>query len=309
MSIQEELASVARPRESVLTIGVFDGVHLGHKHLISRTIHGATSMDTRSIVVTFKQHPSSVLEPNFKPKYLTTLEKRISLIKNLGTDLVVPITFDLKLSQIHAKEFLKLLQKYLGMKVLIAGPDFAMGRNREGTVEALSNFGKQLGFSVLNVSPILSVTGNTIRSTTVRKALSRGNVGEVAELLGRGFTLEGRVVHGEGRGKSMGYPTANLEYCSELAVPANGIYAAWAKTGKQRYMAAVSIGVRPTFSQSSYAVEAFLLNFEGDLYGSKLELEFVQYLREEQQFNSVKLLKKQIMADIKLTKHVLPTSE
>ena len=266
-------------------------------------------MNTRSTVVTFKQHPSSVLQPNFKPKYITTLEKRISLIKNLGTDLVVPLTFDLKLSQIDAREFLQLLQRYLGMKVLIAGPDFAMGHNREGTAETLSNFGKELGFFVLIVSPILSLTGNTIRSTTVRKALSNGNVEEVAELLGRSFTLEGRVVHGEGRGKSIGYPTANLECPSELAVPANGIYAAWARTGKERYMAAVSIGERPTFRQSSYAVEASLLDFEGDLYGSKLELEFVKHLREEQQFSSVTLLKKQIMADIELTKHILKNSE
>ena len=285
-------------RPAAVTIGVFDGVHRGHRHVLGRLGEVARLNGRTSIVLTFRNHPASVLRPGFDARYLTTPGDRLRLIREAGVDLLVPITFDLELSRLTAREFAVLLSSRLGMRDLVVGPDFAMGRDRQGDVEALTRLGDELGFALHVVAPLQDDTGRPIRSTHVRDALSRGDVAAAAELLGRNYTLSGTVVAGRGRGGPLGFPTANLDVPAGMAVPADGIYAAWARFGCERRMAAVSIGVRPTFDDGGHTIEAFILDFDGDLYGREVGLEFAGWLRPEARFDTVEALREQIRRDV-----------
>ena len=304
MRIEGELAQVSPDRDSVVTVGVFDGVHLGHQHLISSAVEEARRSDHLSIVATFRNHPRSVLTPGFTPRYITGPEERIHLIAEVGADLVVPVTFDSEMSELSARDFLELLMRRLRMKTLVVGPDFALGRSREGDVERLRSLSPEMGFSV-SVVGLLENEGRPIRSTAVRQAIADGAMSLVRSLLGRAFTLDGRIGRGAGRGRALGFPTANLEIAPDRAIPADGIYAVWGLFGGQRHMSATSIGTRPTFEEKDRTIEAFLLDFDGDLYGQDLRLEFVRRLRDEIRYDSVDALKEQIAEDIKETKTVL----
>ncbi len=304
MRIDGELAQVSPDRDSVVTVGVFDGVHLGHQHLISSAVEEARRSDRLSVVATFRNHPRSVLTPGFTPRYITGPEERVHLIAEIGADLVVPVTFDREMSELSARDFLELLMRRLRMKTLVVGPDFALGRAREGDVERLRSLSPEMGFSLL-VIDLLENDGQPIRSTVIRQAIAEGEVSRLRSLLGRRFTLDGRIVRGAGRGRELGFPTANLEMAPDRAMPADGIYAAWALVGGQRHMSATSIGTRPTFEETDRTVEAFLLDFDGDLYGHDLRLEFVRRLRDEIGYDSVDALKEQIAKDVEETKTAL----
>ena len=304
MRIDGELAQVSPGRDSVVTIGVYDGVHLGHQHLISSAAEEARGSDRLSIVATFRNHPRSVLTPGFTPRYITGLEERVRLIEAAGADLVVPVTFDREMSELSARDFLELLVRRLRMKTLVVGPDFALGRAREGDVERLRSLSLEMGFS-LSVVDLLENGGQPIRSTAVRQAVADGAMPLVRSLLGRTFALDGRVERGEGRGRGLGFPTANLEVAPDRAMPADGIYAAWALLDGQRHMSATSIGTRPTFEETDRTVEAFLLDFHGDLYGRDLRLELARRLRDEIRYDSVDALKEQIAKDVEETRTAL----
>ena len=308
MIIDQELAEAASSRDSSLTIGVFDGVHRGHRHLINQLTQEAATTGRAAGIVTFRDHPAAVLRPDSAPKRLTSLEERLRLLKELGVDFVVPITFNLELSALSAEEFTGLLQKQLGMRGLVVGPDFALGRSREGDVSALTALGRRTGFSV-KVVDLLTNERARITSTGVRKALDVGDVESAASILGRCFALTGVVVRGEGRGRELGFPTTNLEVSPESAIPSDGIYATWAHLGDQCYMAATSIGTRPTFDEGERTIESFLLDFEGDLYGREVRLEFVQRLRDELKYTSVEALVEQIDKDAAQTRSVLQASQ
>ena len=305
MKIALELAKHTPDRESVLTVGVFDGVHRGHRHLLSRLAAEAVGMGHLAVVVTFRNHPAAVLRPDFEPRYLTPIDNRMSLIRDAGVDFIAPIDFDLELSRLRAGQFVAVLQEHLRMRGLVVGPDFAMGHRREGDVEMLASLGRDMGFSVTVVDPLQDDDGQPITSTAVREALLGGDVARVALLMGRYFELAGRVVRGAGRGGPLGFPTANLDVQDELALPGDGIYAAWAYVGPRRYMAATSIGVRPTFQEAERAIEAFILDFEGDLYGKDVRLEFVRRLRDEVSFETVHALQAQVDKDVSETRAVL----
>ena len=304
MRIDEDLARSAPDRESVLAIGVFDGVHRGHRHLIDRLVSEATRSNRLAGVVTFLNHPASVLRPDFKARYLTSFEDRVRLLGVLGADFVVSLAFDLELSKLGPREFLARLMKHLRMRGLVFGPDFALGHKREGRPETLRGLGTEMGFTVNGVD-LLIEKGEVIKSTTIRQVLDKGDVTRAAEMLGRRFALAGKVVTGVGRGKTLGFPTANLAVSPEIMVPGDGIYATWAETGGKRYMAATSIGTRPTFRETGRTVEAFILNFDGDLYGTVLSLEFARRLRDEVRFKTPQALKRQIDADVDQTREVL----
>ena len=306
MRIDGELAQVSPDRDSVVTVGVFDGVHLGHQHLISSAVEEARRSDRLSIVATFRNHPRSVLTPGFTPRYITGPEERVRLIAEAGADLVVPVTFDREMSELSARDFLGLLMRRLRMKTLVVGPDFALGRAREGDVERLRSLSPEMGFSLL-VIDLLKNNGQPVRSTVVRQAIAEGKVSRLRSLLGRRFTLDGRIGRGAGRGRELGFPTANLETAPDRAMPADGIYAAWALVGGRRHMAATSIGTRPTFEETDRTVEAFLLDFDGDLYGHDLRLEFVRRLRDEIGYDSVDALREQIAKDVDETRTTLAT--
>ena len=287
-----------------MTIGVFDGVHRGHVHLISELSKRAKAEKRSSIVLTFKLHPSHVLDPNFEPCYLTTLEERLRLLRQLAVDEVVPVTFDIDLSRLKARAFVELLQTQLGMRELVVGPDFAMGHRREGDVATLRNLGKDMGFGVSVVEP-LTEESRVIGSTAIRAALTDGNLETAAKLLGRNFSLPGTVVHGSGRGKGLGFPTANLRPTEGLIVPGDGIYAAWGHVEAGRHMAATSIGTNPTFEDKTRTIEPFLLDFNGDLYDKPLKLEFVRRLRDQVKYEKVEDLQRQVDEDVDQTKKAL----
>ena len=307
MKLDEELAQPSIHQDSVLTIGVFDGVHRGHQHLITRLIAEARNMGRLAGVVTFRNHPATILRTNFKPRYLTDAEERIRLIRDLGVDFVVPVTFDLDVSKLRARDFVARLRQHLSMRGLVVGPDFGLGHKREGDAEKLKALGQEMGFSV-KVVDVIEDGGQPIRSTTIRQALAQGDVARVAELVDRKFALAGRVVKGVSRGKRLGFPTANLKVPAEMAIPGDGIYATRARVGESWYMAATSIGTRPTFDESELTVEAFLLDFEGDLYDQHLRLEFVQRLRDEVKFDTVQELQEQVDRDVAQTRAVLLSS-
>lgn len=304
MRLDAELAEASPARDSALTLGVFDGVHRGHQHLIRATVKEARKSGLLAVVATFKNHPGSVLRSDFSPRYITGLDERLSLIGALGVDRVVPITFDLELSELRARDFVALLQRMLRMQALVVGPDFALGRRREGDVATLASLSSEMGFSLVVVD-LLENNVRPVRSTVVRQALAEGDLSLVQTLLGRYFELEGAVETGAGRGKVLGFPTANLRIAPGRELPGDGIYATWALVGEDRHMAATSIGTRPTFAETGRTVEAFLLDFDGDLYGSEVRLEFVQRLRDDVKYDSVEALKDQIARDVDETRKIL----
>ena len=304
MRIERELEQAHIDRDSVLTIGVFDGVHRGHQSLISKVIAEADARGAVSGVVTFRNHPDSVLNPNFQPQYITSVEERIRLIEELGVDFVVPVTFDMNVAGLRAGKFARLLRSGLRMRGLVVGPDFAMGYRREGNVEALSSLGGELGFSV-SVVDLLSEGGDAVHSTSIRKAIVNGSVGDAAKKLGRNFSISGTVVTGEKLGRTLGFPTANIEVGPSMAIPGNGIYATIAVVDGERHMAATSIGTRPTFDGKGRTIEAFLLGFDKNLYNRQLRLEFVHRLRDELKFESVDDLLKQMELDVEQTRTLL----
>jgi riboflavin kinase/FMN adenylyltransferase len=304
MQIRQELSRLSPDRDSVLTIGVFDGVHRGHQHLIGCLVGEAARTNRLAGVLTFRNHPASVLRPEFKPQYITSLDERVRLLRQLGVSFVAPVTFDLELSNLRARDFVALLQRHLRMKGLVIGPDFALGYKREGDAPTLTVMGKEMGFSV-NVVKALDDSGEPVRSTVIRRALAGGDVTRVAAMLGRSFALQGRVVSGAGRGRTLGFPTANVVPPPEMAIPGDGIYATWACLGDGRYMAATSIGTRPTFGDNERAIEAFLLDFSGDLYGQEIRLEFVQRLRGQVKYDTAQALQEQVDRDVAQTRAIL----
>ncbi|MCY3544568.1 MAG: bifunctional riboflavin kinase/FAD synthetase [Chloroflexi bacterium] len=304
MRIERELGQAHIDRNSVLTIGVFDGVHLGHQSLITKVIAEARAQNASAGVLTFRNHPDSVLNPNFQPQYITSIEERIRLIEKLGADFVVPVSFDEEVARLRARKFAELLRGKLRMHGLVVGPDFAMGYKREGNVDTLTKIGAELGFSVSAVD-LLSEGGTAVRSTNIRRALVDGRVADAAKNLGRNFAIIGSVVPGEQRGRILGFPTANIEVRPHMAIPGNGIYATRAFVNGERYMAATSIGTRPTFDGKGRTIEAYLLGFDSNLYNMELRLEFVQRLRDELKFDSVDALLEQMELDVEQTRTLL----
>ena len=224
----EELVTVAPSRDSYLTIGVFDGVHLGHRHLLELLKEKAAQAHYLAGVFTFRNHPQTVLTRGLSISYITSLEERVRLLHTPGIDFVTPVTFTQELSRVGAREFVALLQQHLQMRGLVVGPDFALGHRREGTIEVLQALGEELGFSVTVAKP-LTQRNRTVSTTSIRAALARGDVQKASTLLGRPFALEGKVVPGAGRGGSLlGYPTANIRPDPRMAIPGDGIYATWA---------------------------------------------------------------------------------
>ena len=305
MKIDEELACFSSKRESILTIGVFDGVHLGHRYLISSLVDKSRHTGRLSGVLTFRNHPRSILDANFKPSYITTLSQRIDLIKQLGVDFVIPISFNTQVSNLKARDFAFKLTSILNLKEMVFGPDFAMGHQREGDSSVLSAIGDELGFNIMVIDPLTNNQGSTIKSTTIRQAIFDGNVTDAGKLLGRNFNINGEVIKGFGRGEPMGFPTANIKSAPEIIVPGDGIYATWATVEGQRYMSATSIGIRPTFDASDRTIETFIMDFNGKLYGKQLGLDFVSRIRNEVKFPSIEVLKNQISQDIEETKKIL----
>jgi len=293
-------------KDTWLTIGSFDGVHLGHQALAHHIISKAHASSVPSVVLTFHPHPASVLRNRSGQYYLTTPEERANLLGDLGVDYVVTQVFDKHVARTPAFEFLEFLYKHLQMKGLCVGEDFALGRDREGDILALKAYGSNIGYSV-DVLPPVKIPEGVVSSSMVRIALSEGDVEFAQRLLNRPYAIQGIVIPGDGRGRTLGIPTANLEIWEQKALPKVGVYLCTASIGGNVFGAVTNIGVRPTFDKGSLEtrVETHLLDFNEDLYSRELKLNFLSRLREEKKFPNAEALINQIMMDIARGKEIL----
>ncbi len=299
---REELARIAPGREAAVTIGKFDGVHRGHQHLVSRFIERARLEGLASVVVVLYPNPFTVLRPGTLVTYLSSLEERLELLRALGPDSVGILSFTSELAQLSARDFAALLAEEVRMRLLVVGPDFALGRNRQGTVGVLRRLGESLGFR-LEVSDLLTEEGEKVGSSAIRQALAEGDVERVGLLLGRAFSLRGPVVVGARRGRSIGFPTANIGLGLDRALPAFGVYVTRAYVGENSYQSCTNIGIRPTFdAEPRPTVETYVMEFEGDLYGQELRIDLLHRLRDELRFGSVEELVIAIHRDIEATR-------
>jgi len=290
----------------VFTIGVFDGVHLGHQSLLTCLTDKARKNGWLSGVITFKSHPETVLAATSQLPWLDDIENRIEQIKSLGIDIVVTLSFTPELRQLSAEEFVQLLQKHLRLRGLIIGPDFALGKDRQGTAGTLRSLGQKLGFSVAVVPPLV-IGGEVVSSSLIRQVLAQGNISKATRLLGRYFSISGVVVPGDQRGRELGFPTANLEIRPDQAAPGDGVYVTFAYTDAKPLPSVTNIGVRPTFGGGKRLIETYIIDHEAQLPGKKLRIEFIDKLRDEKKFHSAEELKAQISIDIEQAKQILAT--
>jgi riboflavin kinase / FMN adenylyltransferase len=304
MQIEKELAACTPARDMLLTIGVFDGVHLGHRHLISRLKESAGRKKLLAGVVTFRDHPEEVLSRGPGLSFLTTLDQRVALLRAEGVDAVVTLSFTPELAGLTARQFISLLMNQMRMRGLVVGPDFALGRDREGDIPTLRRLGQEMGFSIDAVPP-LKIGGDVVSSTAIRQALAKGEIERVEKLLGRPLSLRGSVVPGDKRGTGLGFPTANLGIGPEAALPPDGVYVTRADVAGKEYPSVTNIGTRPTFGGKGRTVEVFIIGYSGELYGREMAVDIIARLRGEQKFSSPEELKQQINRDIEQTKTIL----
>lgn len=292
--------------EAVATIGVFDGVHLGHQALVQRVLERAAASSARSACITFSPHPEDVLRPDSEITHLATLRDRTQLLERLGISDVVVFEFTRALSQLSPEEFVDLLLARFRLRELWIGSDFALGRDRTGGPERLAAIGREHLFSVHQFPPV-EIDGEVISSSRIRRALAEGHVEEAGRLLGRPYRLTGVVVEGDRRGRTIGFPTANIALGERLAVPRDGIYAARVRISGETDVrpAAVSIGVRPTFGGGRRQIEAYLVDFDADLYRQEVAVDFVAHLRPELRFDSVEALVAQMNDDVRAARAIL----
>ncbi|MCL4458696.1 MAG: bifunctional riboflavin kinase/FAD synthetase [Chloroflexi bacterium] len=303
-----DLLGMSSNDKAVVTIGVMDGVHLGHQYLLGQVVSRARKLDCSSAVITFDPHPQIVLMPETHQGYLTSLEERITLIKEQGIDIVAVLRFDKEVAKMSAQRFVRLVCQHIHMVELWVGPDFALGYKRRGTVAALSRIGSRAGFTVCTVPPLL-VKGEVVSSTQIRQLVASGDVVGAAKLLGRPPSIIGQVGVGMKRGQTIGYATANLSVSGDRLIPAEGVYAARTLLNEQQYAAVVNIGTRPTFGERDRTVEVHLLDFSGDIYGQTLKVEFIERLRDEIRFANADLLAGQIQFDVARARGLLGRRE
>jgi riboflavin kinase/FMN adenylyltransferase len=293
-------------RGSWLTIGSFDGVHLGHLTLLKELISGAHAEGLSAVVLTFHPHPAVVLNKRKDFSYLSSPEGKVGLLDRAGVDVVITHPFSLQVAQISARDFIQKLVVNLKMRHLCVGHDFALGRGREGDLPALTRLGGELGYSISVVEPVM-LDGLVVSSSRVRQALLVGDVELAHRLLGRPYKIIGEVVHGDSRGRSLGFPTANLEVWADRTLPKPGVYACWATIEGKDYPAVTNVGFRPTFDNQPLRprVEAFLLDFDDDLYRRTMRLSFMRRLRDEVRFNDIQALIDQMHRDVQVGRQVL----
>jgi len=304
MQVEKELARLTPEKDTMLTIGVFDGVHLGHQYLIAQLLKHAGEQNLLSGVVTFRQHPQELMSPQTRLPFLIDLDQRVDLLKNEGVDAIFVLSFTPELARLSARDFISLLQKYLRMRGLVIGHDFALGKNREGDETALRKLGKEMNFS-LNVVRAKLVNGELASSTAIRKALADGDMQRAHRLIGRYFGLNGPVVTGNHRGVKLGFPTANIGVNPGQALPPDGVYATWAHFDGKTYPSMTNIGRRPTFGSNARTVEVFVLDYDSDIYGHELKIDLIDRVRDEKKFNNMQELKDQIALDIEKGRAIL----
>jgi riboflavin kinase/FMN adenylyltransferase len=286
-------------RKVCLGIGFFDGVHLGHQQIIRQTITDARQHEAIALVITFDQHPNTVVAPSRVPPLVYSLPQKLRAIEALGIDTLLLIHFNKAFSEQTGEAFIRGLARDLGhVQSLCVGANFVFGYKRGGNVELLRKLGAELKFAVHGLAAV-ALDGRAVSSTRIREAIRAGDLDRVSQMLGRAYSLAGPVVRGDGLGHQLGFPTANLDVTG-LALPPHGVYAVHAETGGKTYRAVLNIGLRPTLQNPNpqLRVEAHLMDFAGELYGQELELAFVDKLRPEAKFPSLAELRAQIARDI-----------
>jgi riboflavin kinase/FMN adenylyltransferase len=286
-------------QSSWITIGTFDGIHLGHQAIVRNLVEGARRAGSPSVVITFHPHPAVVLKKRTHSFYLTDPDERAELLGGLGVDYVISYPFTTQVAEMTAREFVDQLYSYLRFKKLIVGFNFALGKGRQGDVNTLKHIGEEVGFTVQAVNPVTN-GGDIISSSQIRAYLAQGDIVRVASFLGRAYRLSGPVVPGDGRGRVIGTPTANVAVWEERALPKAGVYVCKANALGRTWSSVANVGYRPTFESELVQprVEAHLLDFSQSLYGEMISLDFLQRLRDEQKFDSVEMLVGQIHQDI-----------
>ena len=289
-----------------LAIGVFDGVHRGHQHMLNLLTAGAHTESAPAVVLTFDPHPAVILGKQTGFKWLSPPGERSTLLKTQGVDHIILQHFDRDFAAISARDFMESLSRHLDIRHLLVGHDFALGRDRQGDVPYLTRLGNELGYSLHAVEAVSDQDG-VISSTRIRQNIRTGQVAEASHALGRFYEVLGEVVHGDGRGRTIQIPTANLDLPDDKLIPTNGVYACWARVDGIRKAAVTNIGTRPTFTigEQVLHVETHILDHQEDIYGKVLNLEFVERLRPEQRFPSVEALVGQIHADIAQARKIL----
>jgi len=304
MEIIRDLNPVHLDRPTVLTIGSFDGIHRGHQYLINRVVARAQEIGAASALVTLHPHPKVVLRPTSPLHYLSTIEERLDWLAPLGLDYVVVFPFSLETSQVRARDFVRPLVERLRLGEIFCGKDFALGYKREGNVEFLRALGRERGFAVTVVEP-QAFDGQIVSSSRVRDLIAHGEMDAATRMLGRYPSVRGRVIEGDKRGRTLGFPTANLAVAERRLIPADGIYAVRVNIGAAWFGGAANIGIRPTFDKGQRLIEVFVLDFDGDLYDQVIEVQFVKRLRAEMKFDSVNALIEQMRRDVLTARAVL----
>jgi riboflavin kinase / FMN adenylyltransferase len=284
-----------------VAVGVFDGVHQGHRRLLQDMIAAAKTDGATTAALTFFPHPRAVIQQLSGRLYLGTLDERVELLADAGVDIVIAHPFNEEVRQIRAAEFVRQLCAHLNMKQLWGG-HFSLGYKREGSAEFLRQMGTEWGYTVHEVPQLALWRGERVSSSRIRQGLADGDMETVTGCLGRPYRISGIIVVGDKRGRTIGFPTANLYPWEEQLLPANGVYACHAWVNGRRYSAATNVGVRPTVDGRKLTVEAHLLDFSGDLYGQPLKLDFIHRLRDERKFNGLDELVNQIRADVAQTR-------
>jgi riboflavin kinase/FMN adenylyltransferase len=309
MQIIQDIETIKEPfKSAVITIGNFDGVHIGHQALFHEVIERAEAVDGTAIAMTFEPHPIRVITRNGHPPLITLYEQKSELIEKAGIDVLICIPFTLDFAAMSARAFVEdLLVKRIGMQAIVVGQDYTFGNNREGNVDLLKLYAAELGFEVIVADWIQASTvdSHRISSTAIRKLVMDGEMGKAGKMLGRNYQIRGTVAHGRDRGgKLLGIPTANINLHDELC-PKVGVYAVIVRHDGQRYAGVANIGYSPTFDDHIFTVEAHILDFKKDIYGEKIMVNFVQRLRDEIKFNGIDELVEQIDRDITLAREIL----
>ncbi len=305
-----DFAQNAPRKRSVVTIGAYDGVHRGHQSVIDQVRQQAEILDARSVVVTFDRHPASVVRPESAPLLLTDLDQKLELLATTGIDATCMVKFDETSSRETPTNFVKrVLVDGLSAKRVIIGEDFHFGHKRGGNVALLRELGPKFDFDVVPIELINRGDGvdEPVSSTAIRRALAGGQVELATQLLGRSFEVRGRVVHGDHRGRTIGFPTANIEVPNFICIPADGVYAGvFLRPSGAKHVCAINLGRRPTFYEHAdhSLLEAHLLDFDGDLYGESVRVLFSHFLRGERKFENIDALKTQLKHDVEQTRAV-----
>lgn len=302
------LDEATRELNTVLTVGTFDGVHEGHKVLIKAVVERANELAARSVIVTFDPHPRDIINPGSEGiQLLSTLPERCELLADLGIDEMIVIPFDRDFSLLSSEEFIRdIIYEKIGVKEFIIGYDHQFGKDREGTIETVRTLGSDLGFTA-NVISRQEVENQTVSSTSIRKALQEeGDAEKAAKFLGRYYILNGAVVHGEKRGSTIGFPTANIHTDqAKKIIPKIGVYAVWIRVDQTYHPGMMNVGKRPTFDGMGLTMEVHIFDFDKDIYGKEVQVQFVKRLRDEKKFSGIEELKAQLKKDKAKAKKIL----